>query len=338
MSEFFRHFVFAEPWWLLLLAVIPLLCFLGYRQGVNNYLIFPTLRVLGTLGAKPKNRTWRIKPLLLPLALIPAILAMARPQWQRHFETRTASGIDIIIALDTSGSMQAQDFVAVDGQQMRAIMRIDAAKRVISEFVKGRPDDRIGLVSFAQRPYTASALTLDHKILNEKLFDLDLVQKEDEQGTAIGSAIAASATRLEQLQESKSKVIVLVSDGNNNSGRLTPIEAAELAGELGVKIYPIAIGTEDGKLPNGRQVASPQWFDVETLQKISEITGGEYYRATKFSGLEDAFKTINDLEKTEVERERWTKSNELFHWFAGASVAFIMILLALSAVNPPPLP
>ncbi len=337
MTEFFKHFHFAQPWWLLLLAVIPLLCFLGYRRGVNNYLIFPTLRVIGTLGAKPKNRTWRFGPLLIPLALIPAIIGMARPQWQKHFETRNASGIDIIVALDTSVSMEIRDFVSREDQIIRPIRRLDAAKNVIANFIEDRPDDRIGIVSFAARPYTASALTMDHDIVIEKLGELVSVQG-DEGGTAIGSAIAASATRLEQLQESKSKIVVLVSDGESNSGQLTPLEAADLAAEIGIKIYPIAIGTEDGRLPNGRQVVQQVEFDVETLKEIAEKTDGEFYRATNYSGLEDAFKTIDELEKTEVERERWTKSRELFHYFAGASVLLLSLILAYTAFNPPPLP
>jgi len=304
---------------------------------VSNFLIFPTLRVLGTLASKPKNKTWRIQPLLLPLALIPAIFAMARPQWQKHFETRTASGIDIVVALDTSYSMEIRDFVSPEDKVFRPLRRLDAAKNVIAEFVKGRPDDRIGIVSFAARPYTAAVLTMDHEIIIQKLAELVPVGGE-EGGTAIGSAIAASSTRLDQLQESKSKIIVLVSDGESNSGQLTPIEAAELAAEVNIKVYPIAIGTEDGRLPNGVQVAKSQEFDVETLQKIAKITEGEFYRATSYSGLEDAFKTIDELEKTEVERERWTKSRELFHYPLGVSLGLILLFLGLQALNPPPLP
>ncbi len=337
MSSILKHFVFAEPWWLLLLAAVPLLCFLGYRRGVNHYLTFPTLRVLGTLGSKPKNRTWNFRPLLIPLALIPAILGLARPQWQKHFETRTASGIDIIVALDTSFSMDIRDFVSPQDLVIKPQRRLDAAKEVIAQFIENRPDDRIGIVSFAARPYLASPGTMDHDILIEKLGELVLVNGE-EGGTAIGSAISAAATSLEELKDSKSKIIVLVSDGESNSGQLTPLEAAEFSAELGTKIYTIAIGTEDGRLPNGIQVAKQQEFDVKTLQNIAKITKGEFYRALNYSGLKNAFQSIDELEKTEVEKERWTKSRELFHYFVGISIALLLLVLTIHALNPPPLP
>lgn len=337
MAETFRQFTFAQPWWLLLFLLIPLAWILGHRRGVSNFLLFPSLHILGTLASRPKRRLWKLRPLLLPLAITPLVLALARPQLENEFENRTSSGVDIVIALDISYSMEIKDFILPDSASMRPIRRLEAAQEVIKSFVDGRPDDRIGLVTFAGRPYTASASTLDHRIIIEKLSEAATVQGE-EGGTAIGSAISTASTRLDAITDSKSKVIVLVSDGESNSGQLGPVEAAKLSADLGIKIYPIAIGTTDGRLPNGVQVAPTQNFDVQTLQTIAEVTGGEFYRATDYSGLESAFQTINELEKTEIVRERYTVIKELYFWFVLAGAALLLIALVSELLRPEPGP
>ncbi|YCM45390.1 VWA domain-containing protein [Verrucomicrobiaceae bacterium 227] len=348
----FNDYVLAEPWWLLLLLAIPLLIFLGYRLGSRSYLIYPTLRVLGTLGWKPKEKTFRFAPLVLPFLLIPAIIGMARPQEQKTRTSRTASGIDILIALDVSYSMSINDFREPTGRSNFGEPRINAAKKVITEFIRRRPDDRIGIVCFSGRPYTVAPITLDHNILEHTLKSIALVNNQTEGGTAIGSALVAAGSRLEKLKrddddnseqgsdsaiKAKSKVIVLVTDGASNSGQLSPLEAAGLVADLGIKVYPVAIGTPQGRL-DGNQRSTQQTFDTETLEKIADITKGDYYRALDYIGLRESFASIDKLEKTEVKRNSWLVKKELYPWFIAPSVILILGFLAFSALNPPPMP
>ena len=341
--SFLNNYDLAEPWWLLLLLVVPPLMYLGYRQGSRSWLIYPTLRVLSTLGLKPKDRPFRFAPLILPLMLIPAIIGLARPQETRSRTSRTASGIDIIIALDVSYSMSTADFYESEKGMRRPQLRINAAKKIITEFIDRRPDDRIGIVSFAARPYTVAPITLDHQILEYTLRDVALVKDRAEGGTAIGSAIVAAGDRLETLAretekkdpKSVSKVIVLVTDGASNSGQLSPIEASGLVAELGIKVYPVGIGTPQGRI---RGVNTGQEFDTETLKEIAMITGGDYYRARDYLGLREAFKSIDDLEKIEIERKSWIIRKELYFWFVGASAFLVFGYLSFSALNPPAMP
>ncbi len=344
--KLFNDYILAEPWWLLLLLTIPLLMFMGYRQGIRGWIIYPTLRVLGTLGWKPKDKPFRLAPLVLPLMLVPAIIGLARPQEAKSRTSRTASGIDILIALDVSYSMSTADFFESSGMMRRPERRIEAAKKIINEFIKRRPDDRIGIVSFAARPYTVAPVTLDHQILEYTLKDLALVNSRTESGTAIGSAIAAAGSRLEKLQrdtedeeksktKTKSKVIVLVTDGASNSGQLSPVEAAKIVADLKIKIYPVAIGTPQGRL---RGTSTGQEFDVETLKEIAEITEGDFYRALDYTGLRQAFASIDELEKTEVKRDTWVIKKELYPWFVGPAALLVLGFLAFSAFNPPPMP
>ena len=342
--KLFNDYVLAEPWWLLLLLAVPLLMFLGYCLGTRSWIAYPTLRVLSTLGRAPKDRPFRFAPLILPLMLIPAIIGMARPQEAKSRTSRTASGIDILIALDVSYSMSTPDFYDSEGAMRRAEPRITAAKKIITEFIKRRPDDRIGIVSFAARPYTVAPITLDHQILEYTLKDVALVKNQTEGGTAIGSAIVAAGERLDKLErdeeeenkpKSKSKVIVLVTDGASNSGQLSPVEAARLVADLKIKIYPVAIGTPQGRI---RGMNTGQEFDTETLEEIAEITKGDYYRALDYSGLRDAFQSIDDLEKTEVKRNTWVIRKELYPWFVGPSVILVLGFLAYTSFNPPPMP
>lgn len=348
--KLFNDYVLAEPLWLLLLLVIPLLIFLGYKQGTRSWLIYPTLRVLGTLGWKPKEKTFRFAPLILPFLLIPAIIGMARPQEQKSRTSRTASGIDILIALDISQSMSIRDFVEPTSRSNYGEQRITAAKKVIKEFIRRRPDDRIGIVSFAGRPYTVAPITLDHNILEHTLKSIILENSQVEGGTAIGSAILAAGSRLEKLKRTgdedtgdenakkvKSKVIVLVTDGASNSGQLSPVEAAGLVADLGIKVYPVAIGTPEGRLGGGTS-STQQEFDTGTLKEIAKITKGDFYRALDYTGLRESFSSIDQLEKTEVKQDTWLVKKELYPWFIGPSVFLLIGFLAFSALNPPPMP
>lgn len=333
--SFLDHFVLAHPWWLLLLLFIPALIFLGYKHGVQSWIIYPTLRVLGTLGYKPKDKTFRIAPLIFPLLLIPAIIAMARPQWQNERSSRTASGIDIMVALDISQSMDTQDFVSRDPRFSRAERRIDVARQVLINFIAGRPDDRIGIVTFSGRPYTVAPLTLDHEILKLKISEIILADgRYNEGGTAIGSAINAASIRLDNQKESKSKIMVLLTDGASNSGKMSPQQAADLAATLGIKIYTIAIGSEDGRLRGHNR----QEYDEASLISIANTTKGDFFRAKDISDLKEAFKSIDELEKTEVERFTWVQVKEYYPWFLAPSVISLTIFFLFAALNPPPAP
>jgi len=333
--SYLDHFVLAQPWWLLLLLAVPVLIFLGYKQGARSWVVYPTLRILGTLGYKAKEAPFRLAPLVLPLILIPAIIAMARPQWQNERTSRTASGIDILVALDISQSMDTRDFQSSDPRFRNPQRRIDAAREVLLNFIGQRRDDRIGLVTFSGRPYTVAPLTLEHDILKLKIGEIVLVSgRRDEGGTAIGSAINAASIRLDNQKESKSKIIVLVTDGANNSGKISPEQAAELAAALKIKIYTIAIGTESGRL-----VGMPQQeYDEETLIKIAGLTKGEFYRAKDVFDLRDAFKSIDSLEKTEVEHSSWIQVKEYYHWFLLPSAIGLGLYFFIVALRPPPFP
>ena len=334
MIDFFENFIFANPWWLLgLLALIPLI-FLRGRLGSPSAITFSSLSILVALGQKPKRYFggFSLANIGFILALASAIIALARPQIRNEFTDRKASGIDIIIAMDISFSMEISDFV-INGRRAK---RIQAAKMAAEAFISSRETDRIGIIAFSGRPYVTSPITLEHDWLIDKLNDLTPGMVE-EQGTAIGSAIAASATRLND-REAKSKVVILVTDGSNNSGRIAPLEAAKHATKLGIKIYSIAIGTETGRLSNSIQVQPRQEFDTETLEEIARLSGGEYFRVQDTDGLVETFSSIDDLEKTEIKQQTIVNIEELFPWFTAASLAFALLAIFTQAINPPPAP
>ncbi|MCW1883291.1 VWA domain-containing protein [Luteolibacter flavescens] len=333
MTEFFQHFRFAQWQWLLLLIPCLLLFILRRGRGAEAALTFSTLSVLVSLGAKVRRTAFSFGMPLAILALVPAILAMARPVWRNEYQSKTASGIDIAIAFDVSLSMSIDDFRTPDG---RPLQRLDAAKAVVHKFIEGRNDDRIGMVIFSGRPYSVSPITLDHDWLLQSFRRVDL-NILNEQGTAIGSAIAAASTRLES-RDAKSKIIVLLTDGASNSGKIAPIEAAENAKKLGIKIYTIAIGTKEGRVERHIQRFARQEFDLPTLQKIATLTGGEHYWAQNVEELENTFKSIDDLEKSTTVSRTVIEDTELFPWFLVASIVTALSAAFVLALNPPPSP
>ncbi len=336
MSRSFQHFVFHDPWWLLGLLLIPPLLFLRNTRGSDAGVDFPSLAILATVGSTPRERFGSFTPLLICLALLAGILALARPQWRNSYTARTASGIDILIALDFSRSMEIDDFVDGDKRTRFPQRRIDAAKNVIESFIAQRPDDRIGMVAFGVQPYSVSPITLDHNWLVSNMQRMRLGDIKAD-GTAIGSAIAASTTRLTKRQ-AKSKIIVLVTDGDSNSGRLDPVQAARLAATLNVRVYTVAIGSVGGRLSPRRTSVPRQEFDTDTLRKIARITGAEYYHATTTEGLRDTFASINDLEKSDVKRQTVVDAVELYPWCIGATFLGAFFSLSAFALNPPPAP
>ncbi|RPJ34682.1 MAG: VWA domain-containing protein [Verrucomicrobiaceae bacterium] len=338
MSAFLEHFRFAQPGWLLLLLPAFLLLFLRRGRGPDAAVMFPNLSVLVSLGQRVRRTAGGIGLPLAFIALLGAILTMARPVWRNQLQSRSASGIDIMIAFDVSLSMDIDDFID-NGERVK---RIDVAKAVVDDFISRRPDDRIGLVAFAGRPRDASPITLDHKWLRNALNELRLNDQFDsgtikEQGTAIGSALAAASSRLDA-RDAKSKIILLITDGASNSGKISPIEAAEHAATLGIKIYTIAIGTKEGRVDRNIMRFPYQEFDIPTLRKIASLTGAEHYWAQNLNALRETFTTIDQLEKTEVKSHTLIEDNELFPWFLGLTLLAALGSAVVLAINPPPSP
>jgi len=312
MNAFLEHFRFAQPGWLLLLLPALLLLALRRGRGSEAAVVFPNLSVLVSLGRRVRLVAWNLGLPLAFLALVCAIFAMARPVWRNEYQSRSASGIDIMIAFDVSLSMDIEDF-RDEGVPMK---RIDAAKRVVGDFIDRRPEDRMGLVAFAGRPRDASPITID-------------------QGTAIGSALAAASVRLEA-RDAKSKIIVLITDGASNSGKISPLEAAEHAKTLGIKIYTVAIGTKEGRVDRSIMTFPYQEFDLPTLQKIATLTGAEQYWAQDLAALKKTFTTIDNLEKTDAKSLTVIDDTELFPWFVAATLLAAFASAVYMSLNPPP--
>ncbi len=310
-------FGLANPWLLLLWLLIPVLAVLKGRHGSPASVQFSSLHILRRLGRQARSKAGGLRIALLYLSLALLIFALARPQKVRSSVKRTESGVEMIVAIDVSRSMQAEDFF-IGG---RKVNRLQAAKKVTRDFIRGRESDRIGLVAFAGQPYLVSPLTLDHEWVESNMSQVQIGTVED--GTAIGSAVGAAAKRLDK-RESKSKVIVLLTDGVNNSGTLQPETAAKLAKTLGIRIYTIAVGTYGNHIistPNGPQPLS-QEYDEETLQAMATISEGAYFRAQDTDSLEKIFASIDKLEKTELSTQVMRDVEELFPWFALSALVF----------------
>ncbi|MFO1498111.1 MAG: VWA domain-containing protein [Verrucomicrobiota bacterium] len=274
----------------------------------------------------------RVGQLLLRLrwlTLAFLIIGLARPQLGEGLATVRASGIDIVVALDLSGSMASEDF-ELKGERVN---RLTMAKDVLEKFIAKRVNDRIGIVAFAGRAYIAGPLTLDHEFLVQNLERLNLNTIED--GTAIGSGLSASLNRLRDLK-SKSKIVILMTDGQNNAGQVPPLTAAEAAQTLGVKVYTIGVGTHGAAPypqidPFGRKVyvQLPVDIDETTLTEIAKRTGGKYYRANNADTLRAIYADIDRLEKSEAEVKKYQRYRELFHWavLPGLVVLLLEIIL-----------
>jgi Ca-activated chloride channel family protein len=328
------QFEFANPWWLLLLLLLPILAVLKGRLGGTAGVVFSSTAPMAALGKRRRSRAGALLALLAHLALAAFIVGLARPQLGRTLTHVQASGVDIMLALDVSGSMLAEDF-SIGSQRAN---RIEAVKQVTEQFIRQRPNDRIGIVAFAGRPYLVSPLTLDHDWLIQNLDRLQVGLIED--GTAIGSAMAAAANRLKD-QPAKTKLIVLLSDGDNNSGRVTPLTAAEAAKVLNIRTYSIGTGTQDGEVPFpfqdpfGRTVYQnvAMAFNEDTLKQIASITNGKYFRAADTASLKRTFSDIDKMEKTKIEVERTAEYRDLFGWFlmAGFTLLGAEVLLSQTA-------
>jgi Ca-activated chloride channel family protein len=323
-------FVFAHPWVLLLLLTLPLLAWLKGKFGGTAGVTFSNTSMLAKIGHRRRSRAGAFLAALTYLALALFIAALARPQLGRVTTRVQATGVDIMLALDVSRSMLAEDFTIGN----RRANRIDAVKLVTEQFIRERPNDRIGLVAFAGRPFLVTPLTLVHERLIQNLERLRIGLVED--GTAIGSAIASAANRLKD-KEAKTKLIVLLTDGDNNAGKVQPLTAAEAAKALGIRIYTIGAGTEgEAPFPLTNQFGRTVYrnvlvkFDEKTLQEIASMTSGQYFRATDTNSLRTIFGEIDKLEKSKVEVEKTAQYRDLFMWFLIPGLAFLALEILLS--------
>ncbi|MES2572015.1 MAG: VWA domain-containing protein [Verrucomicrobiota bacterium] len=315
-------FSFAHPWVLWLLALLPIVAWLHGKRGNAPAVVFSSLRPLYAMGRPRKARSGAILAGLLLLALALLIIALARPQQGKTMSHVEASGIDIMLALDVSSSMIAEDFTIGNER----VNRLDAVKDVTEKFIKGRPNDRIGIVAFAAHPFLVSPLTLDHDWLLQNLERVKLAGIQDrniDDGTAIGSAIASSSNRLKE-REAKSKIVVLLTDGDNNAGKVPPLTAAEAARALGIKVYTICAGTR-GKVYELQDVR----IDEEALKQIAKVADGQFFRATDSKSLEQIFGQIDKLEKSIVEMNHYTQYRDLFAWFLASGFALAALQIVL---------
>ncbi|MCF6158224.1 MAG: VWA domain-containing protein [wastewater metagenome] len=324
--------IFRDPLTLLLIIIIlpPLYYFqLRYRGG--NQIVFPSLEIVKNLKPSFFQRYRRyIIMILRSLALILLIIALARPQSGNEHTKVLTEGIDIVLAIDVSGSMLAEDF-DIGGKRYN---RLHVIKQVVEDFIKRRTNDRIGLVVFAGRAYTQCPMTLDYGMLLQLLEKAEIGMIED--GTAVGSAIGSSVDRLRNTK-AKSKVIILLTDGRNNAGEIDPFTAAEIAKTFDVKIYTIGAGTK-GLAPFpafdifGNKVMKQVKIDIDddALREIARITGGSYYRATDTGSLKEIYNQIDKLEKTEAEITQYTEYKELFHYFLLPAFGLLLLELGLT--------
>jgi Ca-activated chloride channel family protein len=314
--------MFAQPLWLLLLLVLPLLLRRHRRAGGQ-----PRLVLYMPDGAMLQGgRTWRVwlrrwLPGFRWLALAFLAVAMARPQRQWQEQIIQAEAVDIVLALDISPSMLSRDFEPD---------RLEVAKRVASEFVSKRPHDRLGLVAFSAEAFTQCPLTTDRRVVQQFLRDLQVGWLED--GTAIGMGLATAVNRLKD-SSSKSKVVILLTDGENNAGYISPRKAAEIAATFDIRVYTVGVGTNGivmspaRRNPDGSYDYAPRQmeFDTELLEEIARSTNGKFYRAWSEEELKGIYDEIDQLEKTKIDVTIIRKTTDYFHWFIGIAVAFLLL-------------
>jgi len=320
-----------DPWWLILL-ILPLSAFF-YGRRKKAVLVYPTVKVVKRVYPSLRMRLRYLPEILKLTALSIMIVALSRPQITNSEREVSTKGTDIILTLDISGSMQAEDFEPRN--------RLFVAKEVLKSFIKGRSSDRIGLVAFAGEAYTQSPLTMDYGVLLSLVDELEIGRYKD--GTAIGMAIAESAKRLKD-SEAKSKIIILLTDGVNNIGNIEPLTAARIASALGVKIYTIGVGREGGApIPvmdpifgkgyardNSGNIILTE-MDEDTLKEVASISGARYYRATSKDSLIKVYSEIDSLEKTDIKVREYYSYTELYPWLLFAAAGLLLLSFTLRA-------
>ena len=315
----------------LLVLLIPYIIWYVMKRKKTE----PTMQVSTTRMYMNAPKSWKIYLLHAPfvlriVAIVMVILVLARPQTTDNWQNTEIEGIDIMLAVDVSTSMLAEDLKP---------NRLEAAKQVASEFINGRPNDNIGLTIFAGESFTQCPLTVDHGVLLNLFHSIkgDIAQRGlIEDGTAIGMGIANAVTRLKD-SKAKSKVIILLTDGSNNRGDISPLMAAEIAQQFGIRVYTIGVGT-NGTAPYPMQTYSgvqyvnvPVQIDEQTLTEIAGTTNGNYYRATSNDKLMEVYQEIDKLEKTKLNVKEFSKREEEFELFAW--IAFFCILLDILLRN-----
>lgn len=324
-----ESFEFLHPWVLWFLLVLPLLAIWRGRWGRPVAVRMPSTLDARSIGAQPRSKAGGVLMFLGLLSFGLLIVALARPRHGKGSSDVETSGIDIILTIDVSGSMEAMDF-KLGG---KPVNRLEAVKDVVEKFIAQRPNDRLGMVAFAGRPYLVSPLTLDHEWLGKRLRDLKMGQVED--GTAIGSAIAASVGHLKN-SDAKSRIVIMLTDGVNNAGAVNPLTAGEAAKALGIKVYTIGAGTR-GEAPVpvtdafGRthfQTMKVE-IDEEMLKEVAVATGAQSYRATDTDSLESIYASINQLETTTRKLKKYQQYDELYLYFLVPGLALILLELFL---------
>lgn len=319
---------FANPCFLLFVLLAPLSLFYYFKkyQKERASIRYSDLGLLKNLKPTKRLKQRHIPIFLRSVVILLLAIALARPQSGTKSTEITSEGIDIILVLDISGSMRAEDF--------KPYNRLYVAKEVIKDFIKGRQTDRVGLVVFSKQAFTQCPLTLDYDVLLKLLDQVDFGMIED--GTAIGMAIATGVNRLEQTK-AKSKVMVLLTDGINNSGEIDPATAAEVAKTMGVKIYTIGAGKPGSALYpvqdpifGKRYIYMENEIDEETLKKIAQLTGGEYFRAKDEKILKRIYQKISELEKTEIKVKEYINYQELFGYFLFLGFGFFLAEIVLA--------
>jgi Ca-activated chloride channel homolog len=328
----FLSLYFAHPWFLLLLLPLPLLAWLKGRRGSPPAFLYSSVKLVEGLTRARRSHAGAFLAALRWLALALFIVALAQPRLMKSETTVKASGVDIAVALDMSGSMVSEDFV-VKGQRVN---RFNMARSVLKNFIDERPSDRIGLIVFATQAFIATPLTLDHDFLQENLDRLE-IGAINQNSTAIGDALSTAVNRLRDLK-SKSKIVILMTDGQNNSGKIQPLMAADAARALGIKVYTIGIGEQgEAPMPVGRNPYTgetvyqnvPVDVDEDTLQKIADDTGGKYYRADNAEKFKQIYADIDQLEKTEAVINKYAEFQELFPCFVWSGLAVLLAELVL---------
>jgi Ca-activated chloride channel homolog len=304
--------IFRHPWLLLLLFLVPPLIYLRFGRRRKPALQFSDGTALAGLPISWAVVAQPILPILYGLGLVALIVAAARPQKGLAESRVRTEAVDIVLLVDVSTSMRAEDF----STPTKAINRLDAAKTVIEKFIRSRSSDRIGMVAFSAMPYSVSPLTLDHGWLIQQMQRLETGMLED--GTAIGDAIGAAVNRLRD-SVAKSKLVVLLTDGMNNRGQISPENAAQAAKAMGIKVYTVGAGSEGFvRIPvtdpfGGQQyVRQRSEIDEGTLRRIADITGALFFRATDLKGLEQVYEEIDRMEKTEINLDQFTYFEERF--------------------------
>jgi Ca-activated chloride channel family protein len=321
-------FRFAHPLWLIALLVIPLLLLARRERGRAAALQYSDLSLMQGLPRSTRLRTRWVPSALRLTALALLVLAVARPQTGRSLEVIRGQGVDIVMALDISGSMAALDFEPQN--------RLGAAKQVIDDFIAQRRYDRIGMVVFAREAFSSSPPTFDYAVLRRLLAAIELAPDLGlEDGTAIGLGLAQAAGMLTE-SDAQSRIIILLTDGVNNAGQIDPLTAAQAAAVLDIKVYTVGaarpgqvpVPYDDPLLgPTTRLIESE--IDEATLQQIADATGGLYFRAQDTAGLQQIYDQINRLEKSEVEVQVFTRYRELAGWFLLPALGLILLELFL---------